>query len=568
MKQTLLAAPRLGPGRPNLVVAGPSGSGKSSSGRSAAASLGMPFVDLDQLSEQRSGLAVAELFARHGEGAFRQLEAELLAQAARLSGTVVAVGGGAVLHPSSFASLAGGAMAAVLTAAPEELGRRLRGDRLRPLLGPDPGSGLAVLLAARGPDYRAAGTQVDTSGRPPQEVAGMLVRLYRDRVRSQESLLEVGGADGGYPVIVGPQALDRLPGVIAARAPARARVVVVSDATVAAVAARRVAALLREQGQEVLEAVVAPGEAAKRLEVVSHLWSELLRMGVGRNDVVVAVGGGATLDAVGFCAATLGRGTAWVTVPTTLLAMVDAAIGGKTAINHGGLKNSVGAFHPPLAVVAELSWLASLPAASTREGMAEATKCAVLASPIMVDLLGQAELDGSALPIQLQWVVEQAARIKAAYVGADPREQGLRAALNLGHTFAHALEAASDYRIGHGRAVAIGLRAAARLGASVGLTEPALVQRLDQVLDHLRLTPEPGLHVERESVLRAARGDKKRVGTSIAFIVPAGRGAVRLEDLDLDRALQPLWEVLAMSALPPGSHDRVKPLGPPTGVRA
>jgi 3-dehydroquinate synthetase len=288
---------------------------------------------------------------------------------------------------------------------------------------------------------------------------------------------------------------------------------------------------------------VGRGEASKQIAAVTDLWDRFQALALNRGDLVIAVGGGAVLDAVGFAAATWARGVPWITVPTTILAMVDAAIGGKVAIDREGAKNAVGAFHHPRAVVCSPELLATLPASSARDGLAEVVKAACLASPLLLDALERGQPLGDDMPSHLSWLIEQAVRVKAAYVAADPGDQALRQSLNLGHTYAHGLEAASEYQISHGRAVAVGLLAASNLGVSLGRTPTELPARLHTVLDRMGLL-EPLPPIDRDR-LRAAVGlDKKSRGGTPTFVVPTAEGALLLGAIDLDLALGPLWEVL------------------------
>jgi 3-dehydroquinate synthase len=537
-----MPAPALGGGRANLVLAGFSATGKSSAGTLAAELLEMPMVDLDRVAERRCGQSLPELFRALGERRFRKLEAELLRDAARLSGAVIATGGGAVLQPE-FAALATGSVVAVLTASPEEIETRLGEPSSRPLLADSPGTRIRELLAERSTAYATAGPALDTTGKSIREVAALVADRYRaeEAVRSQP--VTVRGPQGEYPVAVGSGAVGRLDELLRSLLPPGGRVVVVSDRAVAGSAGALVEAALRLAGREVLALAVPTGESAKELPAIAELWDSFQSLAVDRGDLVVAVGGGAGLDAIGFAAATWGRGVAWVTVPTTILAMVDASIGGKVAIDRPGAKNAVGAFHHPRAVVCDPDLLATLSVEVAKDGLAEVVKKATLASPLLLDAMVQAPPAGDLLPLHLSWLIEQSARIKAAYVAADPEDHGLRQSLNLGHTYAHGLEAASEYRVPHGRAVAVGLVAASKLGSGLGLTEAGLSAQLQQALSQLGLL-ERLPAVDRSRVRSALLLDKKRRGGEPAFVVPAAGGAALVSGLELDLALEPLWELL------------------------
>ncbi len=560
MTELRFPVPALPPGTSNLVLTGFSGTGKSSAGRLAADLLGMPFFDLDEIAERRQGRPLAEVFLSGAEAGFRELEAELLGAAARLSGAVIATGAGAIRH-SQFWSLAQPAVTLTLTAPVDEIARRLGDAKERPLLSPDPPRLIARLLAERESAYSNAGPPLPTCGGCRAPGAAEIAAAYRGQARP--AALEVSGPQGAYPVLVGEGALDRLADFLLSHRSREARVVVAFDPAVPAAA--EVARTLEEAGREAWAVAVPSGEAAKRIEVVMRLWDRFQLIGLDRGDVVVAIGGGAVLDAVGFACATWGRGIPWVTVPTTLLAMVDASLGGKVAIDHPDAKNAIGAFHHPLGVICDLSRLAGLLPSVARDGLAEVVKCGALASPLLLDrlLLDGAGADSS--PAKVGWLIEQAARIKAAYVAADPEDRGPRQSLNLGHTYAHALEVASGYRISHGRAVAVGLVAAAGLGLQLGLTPPGLGDTLEAILIAEGLLGQlPRL--DPQLVRGALRTDKKRRGGEAAFIVPVGDGVALLHGLELEAALSPLWPRLAGPG-PGGGGSTPRQALPATVVR-
>jgi 3-dehydroquinate synthase len=543
VKELFLPAPNLAGGRANLVLAGFSATGKTSTGALAAELLAMPFVDLDQAVERSSGRSLKELFRTQGEARFRELEAAMLRAAARLSGTVIATGGGAVLH-SEFRDLTAGAVTLVLTATPEEIEARLGGAVSRPLLDAAPRSRIRALLAERERNYADAGPAIDTTGCSIDQVAALIAARYRSEEPTRSRLVLVDGPQGEYPVAVGEGTVDRLDELMRDQLPRAGRLVVVSDCAVVKSAGARVEAALQLKGRQVFSMTIRKGESSKEIVAVTDLWDRWQSLAVDRGDVIVAVGGGAGLDAIGFAAATWGRGVPWVAVPTTILAMVDASIGGKVAIDRPGAKNAVGAFHHPRAVVCDPELLTTLPINVARDGMAEVVKKATLASPLLLDALVQSPPSADGLPPHLSWLIEQAARIKAAYVAADPEDHGLRQSLNLGHTYAHGVEVASDFRVSHGRAVAVGMLAAARLGVDLQLTAAELPAQLKLALDQLQLLQTlPAL--DRDRVRTALLLDKKRRGGNPAFVVPAMGGARLVTELDLELALEPLWELLA-----------------------
>jgi 3-dehydroquinate synthase len=319
--------------------------------------------------------------------------------------------------------------------------------------------------------------------------------------------------DQPYEVVIGPGAQAELALVLAGTA----RAVVVHTAPLAAVAGAAVETL--QTAGVAAEAVVVPdGEAAKTAEVASGLWDEFGRLGLTRSDAVVGVGGGAVTDLAGFAAATWTRGVRIVQVPTSVLGMVDAAVGGKTGINTRAGKNLVGSFHPPVAVLADTDVLSGLPEPEFRSGMAEVVKCGFIADAVILDLL-DADPTGRR---DTEELMERAVRVKAAAVGEDLYDVGRREFLNYGHTLGHAIERVEDFGWRHGEAVAVGLVFAAELAGQAGLLRRADVDRHRALIESMGLpTRYAGDWVRLQTVMRV---DKKARGASLRFVVLDGLG--------------------------------------------
>jgi 3-dehydroquinate synthase len=326
------------------------------------------------------------------------------------------------------------------------------------------------------------------------------------------------GGEHPYEVVVGTGVLADLPSLVGSAA---GNVVVIHSASLDDTAAR-VCQALSEAGYAVRPEPVPDGEAAKEIGVAARLWSRLAAAGVGRTDAIVGVGGGAVTDLAGFVAATWLRGVRVVLVPTSLLAMTDAAIGGKTAINTADGKNLVGAFYPPAGVLADTSVLATLPQAEYVSGMAEVIKAGFIADPAILDLT-ESDPAGAARPggPHERELIERAIRVKAAVVSADLRESGPREVLNYGHTLGHAIERAEGFTTRHGDAVAIGMCFAAAVARLAGRLDPATAQRHRSVLTAV------GLPVRYRSgawpALRAAMAmDKKTRAAKLRLVVLDG----------------------------------------------
>jgi shikimate kinase/3-dehydroquinate synthase len=499
--------------RPALVFIGPMGAGKSASAREAARELGVAPVDTDELIEARLGEPIEAFFDREGEPAFRALEAEIAGRALEeADGGVVALGGGSLESERVRAGLAGHTVVLVdvdvATAWERAQGRR------RPLARDE--AAFRALLASREASYEAAADAVVPGvGRG---VVGRALGALRARPDGLV-LLWATSAGGDYPVWIGPDAATRAPW------PAGGRRFVVSDATVAELHAARVpdAAGLVE---------IPPGEVHKTLATAERVWHALVTQGATRADHVVALGGGVVGDLAGFCAATYQRGVPVVQVPTTLVAQVDSALGGKTGVDLPQAKNYVGAFHQPAGVLAEPALLATLPAPELAAGLAEVIKTALIAGGTLWARVGAGE------PVD-ERIIAACARTKLRVVAADERDAGARQALNLGHTIGHAIETATGYaRLRHGEAVGLGLLAALRLSGRddlhaqvAGLLEAAgLPRRLDGVAP--------------EAVVEALGRDKKRTDGPVPFVLVAAPGDVRtgqhVEPAAVDAAVREL----------------------------
>jgi 3-dehydroquinate synthase len=348
--------------------------------------------------------------------------------------------------------------------------------------------------------------------------------------------VQVAG-DTPYDVVIGPGAQVELGLVLAGTA----RAAVVHAPPLAAVAGAAVETL--QSAGIAAEAVVVPdGESAKTAAVAASLWEEFGRLGLTRADAVVGIGGGAVTDLAGFVAATWTRGVRVVQVPTSLLGMVDAAVGGKTGINTASGKNLVGSFHPPAAVLADTDVLAALPAPEFRSGLAEVVKCGFLADGAILDLL-RADPTGRRDTVEL---IERAVRVKAAAVGEDLYDTGRREFLNYGHTLGHAIERVEDFGWRHGEAVAVGLVFAAELAGQAGLLARTDVDLHRSLVESLGLpTGYAGDWHRLQAVMRV---DKKARGASLRFVVLDGLGNPKILT-DPDQA----WLDAAWSAVSGGT---------------
>jgi len=542
------------PGRPfatdaPLLLWGPSGAGKSTVGRLAAASLRVPFDDLDDLVERRAGAPVAAIFDRDGEAAFRLRERDELARIlAEPRRRIVALGGGTLVDPDLRACALARAVVIGLRTPLETLATRLRGDTTRPLLGnftTEAGRArLEALLSARSEAYATAHLHIDAS-RGPEAVASDVARVAGDRYAY------VPSRGGGYPVRLtrdaGAGAAD------AAFALDATKRILVTDDRVAPIWADAVAATMAMWSLPVAGRLVfAQGEQHKRLATLETLADELSLLGADRRAALVCVGGGVVSDLGGLLAALFYRGIPWISVPTTLLSMVDAAVGGKTAVDLARVKNAIGAFHPPRAVVVDTAHARTETARQMRAGLAEAVKTALVGDPDLLDLM-EREAEGArdGEPAVLDEIVARSLAVKIGVVTRDEHETGERAHLNLGHTLGHALEAAAGFEtLLHGEGVAIGMCAALAVGEARGVTERGLSDRVRSLLDRLGLpTRAPRDLCGRAVGLVGA--DKKRLGREVVVVAVARPGVPTTMRLPLEEAASSLAEAAIGEETPP-----------------
>ena len=450
----------------HLALVGFMGAGKSTAGAEVARLLERPFVDVDAELESRQGLSIPALFDRDGEARFREIESEATRELLAVrEPAVLALGGGALGRAETRDALHEHAFTVWLDVGVDESWRRVR-----------------------------------RSDRPLARDEERFRRLYEERRATYAEAADAvtAGVDG---------VLLAAGGIVVERgALARLEELVPGSGQLALIADEGVLPLHRpELGERLTSSHTVPsGERAKSLDVCARLWDELQ---LDRSGTVVALGGGTTTDVAGFVAATYLRGVRWVPVPSTLVGQVDAAIGGKTGIDLEHGKNLVGAFHPPARVVIDPSLLETLPPALRAEGMAEVVKTGLLAGREVWRL----DDDG---------IVRACAAFKASVVLADPTEQGRRAILNLGHTFAHGLEAAGGYKgPTHGQAVALGLRAALRLSIRHLGLDAGVLEKVEALL------PCEPARVDPEAAWEAMARDKKALAGRVRLVLLEAPGA-------------------------------------------
>jgi shikimate kinase/3-dehydroquinate synthase len=482
-----------------LVFIGFMGAGKSTAARGAARSLGAEAVDVDEAVAAELGCPIAEFFDQHGESAFREIEERVTLEQLASGAGVLSLGGGAVGSERVRAALAGHRVVWIdvelgtAWARAEGSGRPLARDRDR----------FARLYAEREPVYASLADVVVPAG-CSQKLGDVLQAL--DGLPDGVRLLWATSAGGDYPAYVGPGMLGGgfWPATVTGRR------FLVTDGQVA----RHYGDALEPLAGRVS---VMPGEQSKTIAHAEIVWTELVRLRLTRADVVVALGGGVVGDLAGFCAATYQRGVRCVQVPTTLVAQVDSAYGGKTGVDLAEAKNYVGAYHQPSAVIADTDALATLPSEEVAAGYAEVVKTALIAGGWLWERI---RAGGDATDPEL---IAGCALAKLRIVAGDERDGGVRQSLNLGHTVGHAIETVTGYaRYRHGEAVGLGLLAALRLSG-----QDQLRAEVAELLGRAGL-PTSLSGADPHEIVLATETDKKRLGEDpVPFVLLDGPGIVR-----------------------------------------
>ncbi len=522
----------------NIVLIGFMASGKTAVGRALAERTGRTLVDVDDVA-LADGESITDIFATEGEPGFRKRERKAVAVVAKRKGAVVATGGGTVLDPANVKLLKGSGVLVYLEASADELARRVKeDDRERPLLQSSKGPlkrRVEQLLAQRRPTYEAVADHVVSSeGRKPGDVADEIARLVaRPRIsRLRRVKVQVSHP---YTVFVGRGLLGRMRELVPLPRAAE-KVCIVTHPRIKRLWGSKIDVAFAGGGIGLTWWTFPEGEERKTVEMAGRLTHALAGAGFHRGDALVAFGGGVVGDLAGFAASTYARGIGFVQAPTTLLAMVDASIGGKTGVNLPQGKNLVGTFHQPLGVIADVDVLDSLAERELRAGLAEVVKYAFIAEPGIADVVVREREEIFACGPALEALIARCARTKAAIVAADERESGVRAILNYGHTLGHALEALSVAgarrrsmpQLHHGEAISIGMVYAAAVSELLGVGH-------ELVAEHRRVLESVGLPTRIDGVewndVRGRMAMDKKYARGQRLVVLKGMGAPVVQEV-------------------------------------
>jgi len=511
---------------PHIFLYGPPGTGKSTVGKTLAYKLKLPFIDLDRLIEKNAGIPISLIIDQQGELMFRNFETSTLKALADEAESVVALGRGALLRDEnrSFAESHGSVI--LLIARLETLLERLHQDPTkRPLLSDDLDEKLSSLLTKRYEHYASFTNQVYVDGKTSDQNA-LQIQISLGRFHLS--------AMGEYDAIVWDHGMEQIGELFKSRG--LRNPIIVTDENVARIYAEKIMMSFHNIGMDPNLFIIPAGESHKTLDVVDQIWHAFLKAGLDRKSTVLALGGGVIGDVAGFAASTYLRGVSWVGIPTTLLAMVDASLGGKTGFDLPEGKNLIGSFYPPKLVLADPQALRSLPEKEFISGLAEVVKHGIISDPQLFNLCGRGLgwVKGN-----LEEIVKRAMAVKIKVIEEDPYEKGFRAALNLGHTVGHAVELVSGFRLRHGEAISIGMVVEAKLAERLAVAGKGLSDAIAESLSTLGLPIHIPKELPREELIRAMRLDKKKSNGVVRFALPVEIGKVNLVDVaDLEMALE------------------------------
>ena len=533
------------------------GSGKTSVGRALAKKLNKRFLDSDHEIEARTGVPITTIFEIEGEASFRQREADMISELCQLDGIVLATGGGAILNPQSRAQMHAAGTVIYLQASIGSILHRTRFDKKRPLLRTaDPRKKLEELEAQRDPLYREIAHVVVETGYPhlnslvqmvidklpakfkseikiPQQ-ADQLAHGLATKLKEQERAFQMDGAtlsvalnDRSYPIFIEENLLSN-PEILARSISAK-RVVIITNELVAPLYLALLQTQMQNLNKQVSSIILPDGEVFKTWENLMKIFDGLLEQQCDRHTCLIALGGGVIGDMVGFAAASYMRGIPFIQVPTTLLSQVDSSVGGKTGINHPLGKNMIGAFYQPQAVIADIVTLTTLPDREVSAGLAEIIKMAAILDTAFFAWLEQniqalRQRDSKALA----HAIKRSCELKAQIVASDERESGVRAILNFGHTFAHAIEAGLGYGTWlHGEAVGCGMVMAADLSHRLNYIDYVTKTRITHLVEAAGL-PVVAPDLGEQTWIDLMQVDKKNEAGQIKFILlkPLGQALI------------------------------------------
>lgn len=509
-----------------IVLIGFMASGKSRIGSLLAKRLNYQLLDLDVLIEERAGMTISQIFEERGEAHFRALEAQELVGVSARDASVIVTGGGTPTFFENAQVLKKLGQVFFLDVSLQKLLSRLGNSQERPLARNNVNQKnhtIEELYYFRRPCYEMLGESIDADHGDETIICDEIIKRHESFYNlSHLHEVELPYGSDKYTIFHAHGSIFHVKDIIEGLGLYQHKPVIITNDNIKRLLQKEISAIDDQLQNRSSIISIADGESNKSLSTIETIYQQLCEMRCLRNTLLIALGGGVIGDMAGFVAKTYMRGVPFIGVPTTLLAMVDSSIGGKTGVDTSFGKNLVGAFNNPRSVIIDPNLLKSLPPEEFACGMAEIIKHAMIAD---ADLFFSLK-DGQ---IPIEELIARAIQVKANIVLMDPLEKNIRAHLNLGHTFAHAIEKVSDYTIKHGQAVAMGLILATRLAKKMGVLEKDFIKDLKDVLARFDLPTDMPQNIHIKDLIPAMRLDKKRDDGGLRFVLPKNVGEVLIQ---------------------------------------
>ena len=515
----------------NIILVGFMGTGKDTVGKQIAERTGMAFFSTDRYVEIMEGMSIKAIFQKKGERYFRKKEKETLDRIKGIRNVVIATGGGIVLRKRNYEILSQMGKVVHLYAKSSVIEKRLAKNRSRPLLNNT--EDLKKLYKKRIGLYKGEIT-IDTSNKTPLEVASIIINkagLKKKQTDMAQEKVLVHSHSGRYPVYIG---IDlKKDGKPFMHFKGR-KAVVITNSLVGTLYLDKLMNTLKDAGLVPYPFFVPDGEKYKNLDQVIRIYDYLARKHIARSDVIIGFGGGVIGDLTGFVASTYKRGMKLIQIPTTLLAQVDASVGGKTGVNHRWGKNMIGSFYQPDSVISDIGFLLSLPENEFKNGLAEVIKYSIIKDKELFFLLEQGKkkiLNYDLL--LLKSIIKRCIIIKGEIIKKDEYEQSKkREILNFGHTIGHCIETISKYsQYKHGEAVAIGMIAESKIAQKTGFLRKDTLKKIVKLITSYGLSAEIPADMERKKLKRALMQDKKIKNGKLVIPVPLGIGSQKIKEI-------------------------------------
>jgi 3-dehydroquinate synthase len=516
-----------------IVLTGFMATGKTSVGKVLAQLLDYPLIDTDELIVEREGMPISQIFKEKGESYFRDVERAVIRDVSDTGAAIISPGGGAIKDKRNVDTLGHGGIIICLQAEPEVILKRVESEKgIRPLLDvEDSLRRIKEILKEREHLYAQADMMIDTSTLTPENVAQRIIHSLA--LNTETVTVSLG--ERSYPVVIGTHILPSLGLRIKEFRPSK--VVVITNPTVMGLYGKAISDSFNEFKVDFNTIVIPDGELYKDLYWASYIYGELLRRGLDRSSLIVALGGGVIGDIAGFTASTFMRGIRYIQVPTTLLGQVDSSVGGKTAVNHPLGKNMIGSFWQPSFVLIDGETLKTFPQREFTAALAEVIKYGVIRDSNLFDFLETQYNAVLAHGKELIPIIKRCCEIKADVVSHDEREGGLRAILNFGHTVGHGIETVTGYaEFLHGEAISIGMCAASELSYQMGMLSEDHKNRIINLIRAYGLPTILPAHISSDLLMDVIARDKKFISGKFRLVLPLCIGTAKIVD-SIDSAL-------------------------------